>query len=345
MKEALNDALQRFREHLAAVDNDEDLYRLQVEFLGRKGIVTGLRATMAKLPPSERKGAGLAFNEVKGAIEAELAGRREQLVQGAREREIARHEDLTAFPASLPVGTLHPVTQTRRALERIFMSMGFSVEDGPHVEHERYNFDELNFLPDHPARDEQDTFLVAPPPGGQQRGLLLRTHTSPVQVRTMLDRPPPIRIIAPGTTFRRDDDATHTPMFHQIEGLRIDLGVNMADLKATLYQFVTALFQTNLEVRFRPSYFPFVEPGAEFDMQCPFCRHGCPVCKSSGWIELGGAGMVHPAVLEAANINPEIWSGWAFGFGIDRMAMLLHDIPDLRLLFEGDIRVLEQFPC
>ncbi|MCA9686518.1 MAG: phenylalanine--tRNA ligase subunit alpha, partial [Myxococcales bacterium] len=252
----------------------------------------------------------------------------------------------------------HPITATRRALEKVFHRMGFDVLDGPHVEVEDYNFDRLNFEPEHPARDMQDTFFVAPPEGTPSdlpwdpaRSFVLRTHTSPVQVRTMLTSKPPIRIVAPGTVFRRDDDPTHSPMFNQIEGLYIDRGVTMADLKATLYRFVAAFFGEGLQVRFRPSFFPFVEPGAEFDMQCPFCRgtdgvsSGCGLCKRTGWIELGGSGMVHPAVFERCGIDAEVYTGWAFGFGIDRMAMLRYGVPNLKHFFEGDLRVLEQFPC
>ena len=260
------------------------------------------------------------------------------------EEEIAAAQNLPPLPRRRPAGSLHPITHTRRRLEAVFRQMGFDVVDGPHVEDEKYNFDDLNFQDEHPARDMQDTFFV----DGRDEAarLVLRTHPSPVQIRAMLTRPPPVRLVAPGTVFRRDDDATHSPMFHQIEGLCIDRGVGMADLKATLYRFVRAFFGADLQVRLRPSFFPFVEPGAEFDMQCPFCGgEGCNMCKGAGWIELGGSGMVHPAVLEAVGVDPEVYTGWAFGFGIDRMALMLHTVPHLRLMFEGDVRFLEQFPC
>ncbi len=341
----LQDELDRFRSQLREVTDEAHLYDLQVAFLGKKGRVTRLRAQMGKLAPEGRKAFGEAFNRTKDAIESELAARAQQLKAMARQADLGRHEDLTMLAHRRPAGTLHIVTQTQRALERVFLKMGFDVEDGPHVEHERYNFDDLNMGADHPARDMQDTFFVRGR-GGENPPLVLRTHTSPVQIRTMLSRKPPIRIVAPGRTFRRDDDATHTPMFHQIEGLCVDRGVSMADLKATLYRFVGAFFGEGLHVRFRPSFFPFVEPGAEFDVQCPFCSgEGCSVCKRTGWIELGGSGMVHPAVFEAVDYDPEEWTGWAFGFGIDRMAMMLHDVHDLRLMFDGDGRFLEQFPC
>lgn len=346
-------------------DSEDALYQLQVKYLGKKGAVTSLRSLMGKLPPAERKAFGQAYNDVTRAIEGRLDARKQELVEAARARELTRRVDLSFVPARRRAGTMHPIPATRRALEQVFRRMGFDVLEGPHVEAEDYNFDKLAFEPDHPARDTQDTFFVlarglleaatAVPALGSPRdpttSLVLRTHTSPVQVRTMLRHRPPIRIIAPGTVFRVDDDATHSPMFNQIEGLYVDEGVTMADLKATLYRFVAAFFGAGLEVRFRPSYFPFVEPGAEFDMQCPFCRQssgtsvGCSLCKQTGWIELGGSGMVDPAVFEHCGIDPDRYTGWAFGFGIDRMAMLRHAVPNLKLFFEGDLRFLEQYPC
>jgi phenylalanyl-tRNA synthetase alpha chain len=326
------------------VADQDALYALSVEYIGKKGKVTRLRASMGQVPPERRKALGQAFNAAKSAIEAALQARREALEAEAAERELLRFEDLSMVSPVREVGSLHPITRTRRLLERVFSSLGYQVVDGPHVESETYNFDDLNIGPEHPARDMQDTFFVKGGRGDDR--LVLRTHTSPVQIRSMLTREPPVRVVALGTVFRRDDDATHSPMFHQIEGLCIDEGVSMADLKATLYRFVRAFFGADLDVRFRPSYFPFVEPGAEFDIQCPFCSgRGCNLCKGAGWIELGGSGMVHPAVLQAVDVDPERWTGWAFGFGIDRMAMLLHAVPHLRLMFEGDVRFLEQFPC
>jgi phenylalanyl-tRNA synthetase alpha chain len=360
----LNAAHEAFVVELGLVQPEDEgaLYELQVRYLGKKGVVTQMRGLMGELPPAERKAFGRAFNEVKEAIERKLQECRDAFAHAARQRRLSQHEDLTMLPRRRPTGSLHPITHTRRRLEDVFRQMGYDVLDGPHVEHEQYNFDDLNFQPEHPAREMQDTFFVEERPGAEPTPLVLRTHTSPVQIRAMLTRKPPVRVIAPGTVFRRDDDATHSPMFHQIEGLCIDRGVGMADLKATLYRFVRAFFGADLQVRLRPSFFPFVEPGAEFDMQCPFCSgpaappgdapegaakaaSGCSVCKGGGWVELGGSGMVHPAVLEAVGVDPEIYSGWAFGFGIDRMAMLLHAVPHLRLLFEGDVRFLEQFPC
>jgi phenylalanyl-tRNA synthetase alpha chain len=337
--------LARFRDELAGAQDDKALYELQVRFLGKKGEVTGLSRSMGALPPAERKGFGERLNALRQQIDAGLEARARGLADATRAADLARVEDLTFVRPRPPLGTLHPVTRTRRELERVFTGLGFDVLDGPHVEVEKYNFDDLNIGPDHPARDMADTFFVKSPAGSDD-GLVLRTHTSPVQVRTMLTREPPIRIVAIGTVFRRDDDATHTPVFHQIEGLCVDREVSMADLRLTLYRFVGAFFGRDLQVRLRPSFFPFVEPGAEFDMQCPFCAgKGCSVCKGGGWIELGGSGMVHPKVFSACGLDPEMWTGWAFGFGIDRMAMLNHGIDDLRLMFEGDVRFAEQFPC
>ncbi|HET6583986.1 MAG TPA: phenylalanine--tRNA ligase subunit alpha [Nannocystaceae bacterium] len=337
--------LVRFRDALAGAGDDKALYELQVRFLGKKGEVTALSRSLGTLPPADRKAFGERLNALKRQVELDLEGRAKALADARRTAELAEIDDLTFVRPRPSLGTLHPITRTRRELERVFTGLGFDVLDGPHVEVEAYNFDDLNIGPDHPARDMADTFFVKSPHAGADR-LVLRTHTSPVQVRTMLEREPPIRIVAIGTVFRRDDDATHTPVFHQIEGLCVDHEVSMADLRLTLYRFVGAFFGRDLQVRLRPSFFPFVEPGAEFDVQCPFCAgKGCSTCKKSGWIELGGSGMVHPNVFRACGLDPERWTGWAFGFGIDRMAMLDHGIDDLRLMFEGDVRFLEQFPC
>jgi len=341
--------LEQFTADLDRVTSEEALYDLQVAFLGKKGSITALKAEMGKIPPADRKAFGAAWNHTRDTIEAALETRRQFLKDEARRRDLARRVDLTMPPLAPALGTLHPLSQTRRRLSESFMRLGFDVAVGPHIESGRYNFDDLNMPSDHPARDMADTFFIAPPAGREGDELVLRTHTSPVQIRTMRTQTPPIRIIAPGATFRRDDDATHSPMFHQIEGLYVDRGVTMADLKATLMAFTADFFGQELEVRFRPSFFPFVEPGAEFDMACPFCaaarQRGCNLCKHTGFIELGGCGMVHPAVFEACGVDSERYTGWAFGFGIDRMAMMLHQIPHLRLMFEGDIRFLEQFPC
>ena len=350
MSQRLQDELQHHEQALVRAADPAALYEVQVQFLGKKGSITALKREMGKLAPEERKAFGRAFNEVKTRAEQALAARRTALVEAERAADLRRTEDLTMPAAKEPrPGTLHPITRTRHELVAIFGRMGFCVGEGPHVEDEVYNFDKLNFQPGHPARDMQDTFFVRSRDGGD---LVLRTHTSPVQVRTMLTQQPPIRMIAPGTVFRRDDDATHSPMFHQLEGLFVDRGVSMADLKATLYRFVGEFFGEGLQVRLRPSYFPFVEPGAEVDMQCPFCRDehtgeskGCGLCKGTTWIEIAGSGMVHPNVFSACGVDPEVYTGWAFGLGLDRMAMLKYAVTHLRLFFDGDVRFLEQFPC
>jgi phenylalanyl-tRNA synthetase alpha chain len=348
-------------EALAAASTDDALYQVQVRFLGKKGSFTALKGNLGALPPEQRQSFGAGFNLYKANLEQALETRRGELKDEARARDLARLEDLTLPPLRPPAGTLHPLSQTRRRLSESFQRLGFSLAVGPHVEHSKYNFDDLNVPADHPARDMADTFFVRPHRhagfSAEDEGdndaalrlrageLVLRTHTSPVQVRTMLRQQPPIRIVALGTTFRCDDDATHSPMFHQIEGLYVDRGVTMADLKATLMDFTRDFYGRRLEVRFRPSFFPFVEPGAEFDIGCPFCSgDGCNLCKRTGFIEIGGCGMVHPAVFEACGIDPEVYTGWAFGFGVDRMTMSQHGIPHLRHMFEGDVRFLEQFP-
>ena len=355
MPHRLAQQFEQFTAALADVTSDEGLYELQVAYLGKKGSVTLLKGEMGKIPPADRKAFGAEWNRVRDAIEAALEQRRGFLKAEARRRDLERVVDLTMPPLRPPEGSLHPLTQTRRRLSEAFIRLGFDVAVGPHIEGEQFNFDDLNIPRDHPARDMADTFFVEPrlhgvvgftPQPGATQELVLRTHTSPVQIRTMRTCKPPIRIVAPGATFRRDDDATHSPMFHQIEGLYIDEGVSLADLKATLMAFTEDFFGQRLAVRFRPSFFPFVEPGAEFDLGCPFCSaRGCNLCKQTGWIEIGGCGMVHPVVLTACGIDPEVYTGWAFGFGIDRMTMMLHQITHLRLMFEGDVRFLEQFPC
>jgi phenylalanyl-tRNA synthetase alpha chain len=345
MLDTLEAEKERFLAALKGVEGEEALYQLQVSFVGKKGSITGLSKKLGKLSVDARKAFGKELNRVKREVQAALDARRQELRDAARARDLARIEDLTMPPKRPPRGSLHPITIAQRALIDTFRRMGFDVAEGPHIEHANYNFDALNFQPDHPARDMQDTFVVDDRRGGED--LVLRTHTSPVQIRSMLGRTPPVRIIAPGTVFRCDDDATHSPMFHQIEGLFVDRGVTMADLKATMIQFTAAFFGRALDIRLRPSYFPFVEPGAELDMQCPFCERAkggvCSVCKGAGWIELGGSGMVHPAVFEAVGVDPEVYTGWAFGFGIDRMAMLMYQIPDLRQMFDGDVRFLRGF--
>jgi phenylalanyl-tRNA synthetase alpha chain len=272
-------------------------------------------------------------------VEGRIAEAASRAAAAARDAELNRGAVDVTLPARLPeVGALHPVTHVRRELEQVFRELGYSVEQGPEVEDDFHNFQALNLPPDHPARDAADTFYL-------EGGLLLRTHTSPVQIRTMLARRPPIRMICPGRVFRRDWDATHLPMFHQLEALVVDRDISLADLKGTMDTVWSRFFGTGVRTRLRPGYFPFVEPGCEYDVSCPGCGGtGCRVCKQSGWLELGGAGMVHPAVFEACGVDPERWSGFAFGLGIDRIAMTRYAVEDLRLLMEGDARFLRQFP-
>jgi phenylalanyl-tRNA synthetase alpha chain len=334
-----------FRSSLAAAAAGDDreaekaLEALRVSFLGKKGRVTGLLKLLGGLPADERPRAGQQVNVLKDAIQSSLDEASRAATERAASAALARERvDFTLPGRERFVGSIHPVTATRRDLERIFRDMGYSVETGPEVEDDFHNFEALNLPKDHPARDATDTFYV-------EGGLLLRTHTSPVQIRTMESRKPPIRMICPGRVYRRDLDATHLPMFHQLEALVVDEGISMADLKGTTEAVWNRFFGRGVAVRLRPGYFPFVEPGCEYDISCRACDGaGCRICKGSGWVELGGAGMVHPAVLEAVGIDPERYSGFAFGLGIDRIAMMRYGIDDLRLLVENDVRFLEQFP-
>jgi len=334
LRREFDDALDAAGQDVRAVEE------VRVRFLGRKGELPALMKELGSVSAEERPSAGKAINDLKRSVQARVETAAAEAASAARKREVEdRALDVTLPPRSRWAGSVHPVTQARRALERIFSEMGFTVESGPEVEDDFHNFQALNMPPEHPARDAQDTFYV-------EGGLVLRTHTSPVQIRTMLARKPPIRMICPGRVYRRDMDATHLPMFHQLEALVVGERVSMADLKGTLSAVWKRYFGPQVRMRLRPGYFPFVEPGCEYDISCGVCGGGgCRVCKRSGWIELGGAGMVHPAVFEAVEIDPERYTGFAFGLGIDRIAMMRHGIDDLRLLVENDIRFLGQFPA
>lgn len=312
---------------------------VRVRYLGRKGEVTGLMKGLGGLSKDERPAAGKAINDLKSRVTEAIAAAVADAESGARRAEVERDRDDVTLPSRRPfAGSLHPVTLVRRELEGIFRDLGYSVEAGPEVEDDFHNFEALNLPPDHPARDATDTFYL-------EGGLLLRTHTSPVQIRTMRARRPPIRMVCPGRVFRRDLDATHLPMFHQLEALVVDENISMADLKGTMEAVWSRFFAGDVKIRLRPGYFPFVEPGAEYDVSCQMCAGGgCRVCKQSGWIELGGAGMVHPAVFEAVGVDPERYTGFAFGLGIDRIAMMRYGVDDLRLLIDNDVRFLRQFP-
>ncbi len=315
---------------------------LKVKFLGRKGLVTELMEALKSMPKEDKPGAGKVINELRQGLEKELEALKIKAEEGALDQHLNQHR----LDVSLPVqvrrgqGSLHPVTLMRRILLTEFRRLGFTVYDGPEVDLDFYNFSALNFKDDHPARDMQDTFFIA-----DRAKTILRTHTSNIQIHAMLHEKPPLRIVAPGRTYRCDSDLTHTPMFHQIEGFVVDRGIDMGDMKGVIDRFLKAVFGEDLETRLRPSFFPFVEPGAEFDLQCVACRgKGCRICKQTGWLEIGGLGMIHPNVFEAVGYSSEEYTGFAFGFGIDRMAMLRYKLSDLRQLFEGQQDFLGQFP-
>ena len=325
-------------DRIAASGDLPSLEAVRVEALGKKGSITAQLKLLGGLPPEERKAAGARINAAKQEVGDAIEARRSAL-----EREqLARSLASGAIDVTLPgrgegQGGLHPVTRTRLRIEEIFRQAGFSVAEGPEVEDDFHNFEALNIPADHPARAMHDTFYF---PDGR----LLRTHTSPVQIRAMQGREMPLRIIAPGRVYRCDSDMTHTPMFHQVEGLVVDRDISFANLKAMLAGFVEQFFERPRALRFRPSYFPFTEPSAEVDIQCVFCDgDGCRVCKQTGWLEVLGCGMVHPNVLTACGVDSTQWQGYAFGMGIDRMAMLRYSVNDLRLFFENDLRFLRQF--
>ncbi|MBM4190204.1 MAG: phenylalanine--tRNA ligase subunit alpha [Betaproteobacteria bacterium] len=315
------------------------LDQVKARFLGKQGWVTEQMKALGGLPPEARREAGAAINQVKEGIEALLKARRLAIQEADLARQLAAESlDITLPGRGEGVGGLHPVTRTLARIEALFGSLGFAVADGPEIETDFHNFTALNIPADHPARAMHDTFYL-------DAGRLLRTHTSPVQVRYMQDNPPPIRIIAPGRVYRCDSDVTHTPMFHQVEGLWIDETASFADLKGLLADFMARFFERdNLPVRFRPSFFPFTEPSAEMDIGCVICGgDGCRVCSHTGWLEVLGCGMVHPNVLGHVDIDSERWQGFAFGLGVERLAMLRYGVDDLRLFFENDLRFLKQF--
>jgi phenylalanyl-tRNA synthetase alpha chain len=327
---------------LADVTASGDLARLdevRVHVLGKKGLLTEQLKSLGALPAAERPAAGQKINEAKAAVQAALERRREALEATALDAELAKGTiDVTLPGRGQESGGLHPVTRTRLRIERIFAQAGFQVATGPEVEDDFHNFEALNIPKNHPARAMHDTFYF---PDGR----LLRTHTSPVQIRALRAQQPPLAVIAPGRVYRNDSDMTHTPMFHQVEGIAIGETVSFANLKAMLHTFVERFFERPLGMRLRPSYFPFTEPSAEVDIECVFCHGaGCRVCKHTGWLEILGCGMVHPNVLAAAGIDGERWQGYAFGLGLERLAMLRYGVDDLRLFFENDLQFLRQFP-
>jgi phenylalanyl-tRNA synthetase alpha chain len=327
---------------LADVDSSANLASLdevRVRMLGKKGLLTEQLKSLGSLSAAERPVAGQRINDAKASIQAALEMHRIRLEQAALEQDLAKGTiDVTLPGRGQEAGSMHPVTRTRLRIERIFAQAGFQVATGPEVEDDYHNFEALNIPRNHPARAMHDTFYF---PDGR----LLRTHTSPVQIRSMRAQRPPLAVIAPGRVYRMDSDMTHTPMFHQVEGMAVGENVSFANLKGMLHTFVERFFERPLGMRLRPSYFPFTEPSAEADIECVFCNGtGCRVCKQTGWLEILGCGMIHPNVLAAAGIDSERWQGYAFGMGIDRLAMLRYGVDDLRLFFENDLQFLKQFP-
>ena len=337
MKDLLEQIRQSAMEQLSRVD--ADLSEIRVKYLGKKGELTAVLRSMGSLSPEERPAFGQRANEVRAQIEAEIERRQTEMKSAMRDRALrAEKLDVTVPGEDVPFGHIHPLSRIQHEIEDIFIGMGYSIAEGPEVELDYYNFQALNIPPEHPARDTQDTFYITD-------NVLLRSQTSPVQVHVMEKERPPIRILSPGRVYRSDAvDATHSPLFHQIEGLVVDRGVTMGDLKGTLAMFARRMFGSDTKIRFRPHHFPFTEPSAEVDVSCFACGgKGCRFCKGEGWIEILGAGMVHPNVLSGCSIDPEEYSGFAFGLGVERVALLKYHIDDMRLLYENDVRFLGQF--
>jgi phenylalanyl-tRNA synthetase alpha chain len=335
----LDELAERFESAAAAVRDRLAWDALRLEWTGRKqGLLKSLLGRMKGIAPAERRDYGQGVNRLKARVEGRLTELDDELTAAERRAEQSRQALDVTLPGRRPaIGSLHPVTLVNREIEAIFAELGYSVADGPEAEDDYHNFEALNFPPEHPAREMQDTFFL-------ENGLLLRTHTSPVQIRTMLAREsPPIRVICPGRVYRNDNDLRHSPMFHQVEGLAVAEGLTLGDLKGTLEAFVHRLFSADTGIRLRPSFFPFTEPSAEVDVTCPFCDgSGCATCSQTGWMEILGSGMVDPRVLAGCGIDPERYSGFAFGLGIDRVAMIRYGIPNIRMLFDNDERLLRQ---
>jgi phenylalanyl-tRNA synthetase alpha chain len=326
-------------EELSKVNEKAELENIRVKYLGKKGELTAILRGMGKLSTEERPIVGKIANEVREALESEISTKVEELNRKDKDERLKNEIiDISMPGVKQVIGKRHPLDLTLERINEIFLSMGFSIEEGPEVEYDYYNFEALNIPKDHPARGEQDTFYI-------NDNIVLRTQTSPIQIRTMEKQKPPIKMIAPGKVYRSDAvDATHSPIFYQIEGLVIDKGITFADLKGTLEMFTQKMFGDEMKTKFRPHHFPFTEPSAELDATCFVCKgEGCKVCKGSGWMELLGCGMVHPEVLRKCGIDPEVYSGFAFGFGLDRMVMQKYGIDDIRLLYESDMRFLDQF--
>ncbi|WP_434132305.1 phenylalanine--tRNA ligase subunit alpha [Methylocaldum sp. GT1BB] len=338
MSTPLEELLVQARKQVAEADTLGKLDQVRVHYLGKKGVFTERMKELGTLPAEQRREAGGRVNRAKDRFIADLEARKSVLEASELEERLKRETiDVTLPGRGQRTGGLHPVTLTLRRISQLFKNIGFDIVEGPEVEDDYHNFEALNIPAHHPARAMHDTFYF-------DEHTLLRTHTSPVQVRIMETQSPPLRVIAPGRVYRCDSDLTHTPMFHQVEGFVVDRDVSFADLKGILYEFLTLFFEKDMQVRFRPSYFPFTEPSAEVDIECVMCGgEGCRVCKQTGWLEVMGCGMIHPRVFEFVKIDPERYTGFAFGLGVERLAMLRYGINDLRLFFENDLRFLSQF--
>jgi phenylalanyl-tRNA synthetase alpha chain len=334
----LEELQKKAEEELSRAGTEEELLVIKTKYLGRKGLLTGLLRNITSLPTEERALFGKRSNEVKDILTAKIEDILQDIASRKRDETLLRERiDVTLPGRGIRYGRIHPVTQVSREICEIFAGLGFSVVEGPEVELDYYNFEALNIPKDHPARDMQDTFYV-------EENIVLRTHTSPVQIRTMEKQKPPVRILSPGRVYRPDSDVSHTPMFHQIEGLLVDRGITFGDLKGVLTFFIKKVFGEETAIRFRPSFFPFTEPSAEVDIQCVMCHGtGCRVCGQSGWLEILGSGMVDPEVFKNVGYDPEEVSGFAFGLGLERIAMLKYGVSDIRLFFENEWRFLEQF--
>ncbi len=335
MDKSIDQIYQEALQELKAAADPQAVQDISVRYLGRKGIITQFLRNISKLPADQRPAAGKQANEVKNLLDAAFTEAIQNLEATVKTTRGGIDVSLPGRPT--PSGSLHPITQINKEICDIFSNMGFDIAEGPEVELDYYNFEALNFPKDHPARDMQDTFFVSD-------NIVLRTHTSPMQIRIMEKQPPPVRIITPGKVYRCDSDLTHTPMFHQVEGLLVDENISFGDLKGTLTAFVHQMFDEQTSLRFRPGFFPFTEPSAEVDILCVMCRgKGCRVCSQTGWLEILGSGMVHPALYENVGYDADRYTGFAFGMGVDRIAMLKYGIDDIRKFFENDIRFLSQF--
>jgi phenylalanyl-tRNA synthetase alpha chain len=338
MSPSLDELLAHALQELATATDLMQLDAVRVHYLGKKGLFTEQMKQLGKLDPEQRRTVGQMINQAKDSFQAQLEAKKIELEHAALSARLANERiDVTLAGRGQAVAGLHPVTTTLRRIAKIFASVGFNVVEGPEIEDDYHNFEALNIPAHHPARAMHDTFYF-------DAHRVLRTHTSPVQIRVMESETPPLKVIAPGRVYRCDSDITHTPMFHQVEGFLVDTDVSFADLKGVVYEFLRAFFEKDIQVRFRPSYFPFTEPSAEVDIECVMCGgEGCRVCSHTGWLEVMGCGMIHPEVFKAVNIDSERYSGFAFGMGVERLAMLRYGINDLRLFFENDLKFLQQF--